>query len=200
MKSLESNKHYYIAQELCEYDLRREIKSGNKMPEKQAIAYLTQICNGMLAIVKKGIIHRDLKPANILVKKGVLKFVDFGFAKKNMNYKENYSIVGTPLYMSLQLLKGQPYTSKCDIWSIGVIFYELLHGTTPWSANTQFELINNIKNMPLSIKSKFKPETKDFLRKLLKVKEEDRVTWKELFMHPIFEGYFDYYAAELEEL
>ena len=46
------------------------------------------------------------------------------------------TMVGTPLYMSLEVLKGESYTSKCDIWALGTIFYELLHGNTPWIANT----------------------------------------------------------------
>ena len=46
--------------------------------------------------------------------------------------------VGTPLYMSLQILKSLNYTSKCDIWALGFIFYELLHGETPWSASREF--------------------------------------------------------------
>lgn len=77
-----------------------------------------------------GIIHRDLKPANILIsKEDVFKITDFGFAR--MVEKTDYlmtSLVGTPLYMSPQILKRQMYTSKCDVWSIGLIFYELIYG------------------------------------------------------------------------
>ena len=54
------------------------------------------------------------------------------------------STVGTPLYMSLQILKGLRYTSKCDIWALGFIFYEMLHGKTPWTGNNQYMLIQNI--------------------------------------------------------
>lgn len=70
-----------------------------------------------------GIIHRDLKPANILVKNGVCKISDFGFAKNLGNDYVLKSIVGTPLYMSPQLLKGLKYTAKSDLWSIGLIYY-----------------------------------------------------------------------------
>lgn len=70
-----------------------------------------------------GIIHRDLKPANILVKNGVCKISDFGFAKNLGSAHVLRSIVGTPLYMSPQLLKGTKYTAKSDLWSIGLIYY-----------------------------------------------------------------------------
>lgn len=83
-----------------------------------------------------GIIHRDLKPANILMKHGECKISDFGFAK-NLEHENAImkSIVGTPLYMSPQLLKKVKYTNKSDLWSIGLIYYEMLHGRTPWPAS-----------------------------------------------------------------
>ncbi len=63
------------------------------------------------------------------------------------------SIVGTPLYMSPQLLNHQSYTNKSDLWSVGLIYYELLHGYTPWPANNELQLINNIMNKPVSFDS-----------------------------------------------
>lgn len=55
-----------------------------------------------------------------------MKICDFGFSKKSTNKRlKHKTIVGTPLYMSLEILKGQPYTSKCDIWALGFIFYEV---------------------------------------------------------------------------
>lgn len=65
-----------------------------------------------------------MKPANILISGGAVKIADFGFAKENIHRKvKNESSVGTPMYMSVEVLKGKTYTSKCDIWAIGVIFY-----------------------------------------------------------------------------
>lgn len=57
--------------------------------------------------------------------------------------------LGTPFYMAPQLLKGQKYSSKCDIWSVGIIYYELLFGTHPWKGNSVHQLISNIENIPL---------------------------------------------------
>lgn len=64
---------------------------------------------------------------------------------------KNASTVGTPLYWPLEILKSEPYTSKCDVWAVGTIFYEMIHGTTPWPAKTEFELIQNITKKPLNI-------------------------------------------------
>ena len=68
---------------------------------------------------------RDLKPANIMTKGKQLKIGDFGLAKKTDAFSKviKQTIVGTPLYMSLQILKNQPYSSKCDIWALGFIYY-----------------------------------------------------------------------------
>ena len=80
-----------------------------------------------------GVIHRDLTPDNILLCGGVLKIGDFGFAK-NLNSTSSMlkTLVGTPAYMAPQILKEERYTYKCDIWSLGVIVYEMVVGKIPW--------------------------------------------------------------------
>lgn len=92
--------------------------------------------------------------------------------------------------MPIELLKAIPYTSKCDIWAIGFIFYEMLHGRPPWTAKSEYELINNIETKPLRIDDNLSPNTKDFLQKALGITEEKRISWDELFAHPIFNNVF----------
>ena len=101
--------------------------------------------SGAMYLHTNGIIHRDLKPANILLKQGTCKLSDFGFAKSIKSDEAIMkSIVGTPLYMSPQILKKGKYTVKSDLWSVGLIYYEMLHGRTPWPAQNEIELINGI--------------------------------------------------------
>lgn len=77
-----------------------------------------------MEIEKLGVVHRDLKPANILISDNTFKICDFGFAKYSKQIeKMNKTCVGTPLYMSPQVLKGKPYTNKTDIWSLGILTY-----------------------------------------------------------------------------
>ena len=67
-----------------------------------------------------------MKPENILIHDGTFKICDFGFSKKLNNRRlKNQTFVGTPLYMSVEILKSEYYTSKCDIWALGIIFYEV---------------------------------------------------------------------------
>jgi serine/threonine protein kinase len=128
---MESSHNYYIIQEICDSDLEKYLHQHKQLGEAEAVGFLKQICNGFMALVKEGIVHRfilfvfrDLKPANIMLSKGVVKIGDFGFAKKNITKRmKNATSVGTPLYMPLQILKSEAYTSKCDIWATGFIFY-----------------------------------------------------------------------------
>lgn len=119
-------------------DLAKYIKKY-KLDETKAKIILKQIVSGFSQLIEKGIIHRDLKPANILVNsKGQFKLADFGFAKvvQHFDTKLLHSIVGTPLYMAPQILKKSKYTTKCDIWSIGYIYYELLTTKLPWTGTS----------------------------------------------------------------
>ena len=103
-------------------------------------------------MVKLGIIHRDLKPANILVDKDTFKICDFGFAKLfNDGGRMARTFVGTPIYMSPQVLNQKQYTSKTDVWSLGVMYYELLFGRLPFSGHSEQELYRNIVHKGLNI-------------------------------------------------
>lgn len=95
------------------------------------------------------------------------------------------SIVGTPLYMSPQILAKQSYNNKSDLWSIGLIFYEMIYGHTPWPANNEIQLLNNIKGRSVPFDSYISDYSKDFIKKCLKIKEEERMNWDEAFKHPL---------------
>lgn len=113
---------------------------------------MKQILSGFTELVRERIVHRDLKPANILINDGIYKIGDFGFAKYVDNFGSQMlkSCVGSPIYMAPQILERTPYTTKCDIWSIGVIFYEMIHNTPPWKAKDENELLKGIKNVSIS--------------------------------------------------
>jgi serine/threonine protein kinase len=79
--------------------------------------------------------------------------------------------------MSPQILNRQNYTNKSDLWSVGLIYYELLHGYTPWPAQNEAQLINNIKTKNISFDSAISEKSRDFIRQCLKPNEDDRMTW-----------------------
>ena len=135
----------------------------------------------------------------------IIKLTDFGFAREvftGMNEANEFTRLGTPIYMSPQILNSIPFSSKTDIWSLGILIYEMLFGKTPWAGNTPQDLLKNILKSPLKFMENHsmnnyhsplikKPppvsaEMKDLLKRMLEITEEKRITWEELFDHDVF--------------
>ncbi len=120
------------------HTLGAEIASEKPMKAKKVIAYACDICIGMSVAHQQGIIHRDLKPANILIDdSGLLKIVDFGVAAAAKSgdtqlTKTGY-VIGSPKYMAPEQILGKKVDERADIYSLGVIMYEMLAGTPPYS-------------------------------------------------------------------
>jgi serine/threonine protein kinase len=114
------------------------LSSKRVFPESEAIEMMGQIINGYNQIFNRGIIHRDLKPANIFMRANQIKIADFGFAMKQVDSKKYSSYnVGSPIYMPPEALNDNKYSFKSDIWALGVIYFEMLTGKTPWRAKTE---------------------------------------------------------------
>ncbi|CAK71363.1 unnamed protein product (macronuclear) [Paramecium tetraurelia] len=183
---LQSANNTYIITEYCNGgDLREFIKARKVIPEEEALKILKDLLQGIKALLKQGIIHRDIKPANILIHDSQFKITDFGFAKQidqNLDTIMN-SLVGTPLYMSPQILKRGKYSSKCDIWSLGLIMYEMLYGMTPWHSQNLVELMNKLDSKPLSFPThpRVSDSTKQMIKGCLQIREEKRWSWEDLF-------------------
>jgi calcium-dependent protein kinase len=125
------------------------------------------VIRGFEVLVKKGYIHRDIKPANVLLKNQHYLIADFGFACKAdiLCRKRLTDICGTPVYMAPQLLKNQPYTAKSDIWSLGLMLYEMVFGYPPWPCRSPNEYFNALLYSPLRFpyNAKIGKHTKDFI-------------------------------------
>jgi eukaryotic-like serine/threonine-protein kinase len=120
------------------HTLGTEIANEKPMGPKKAVGYGTDICIGMSVAHQQGIIHRDLKPANILINEtGLLKIVDFGVAAAAKSgdtqlTKTGY-VIGSPKYMAPEQILGKKVDERADIYSLGVIMYEMLAGNPPYS-------------------------------------------------------------------
>jgi HEAT repeat protein/tRNA A-37 threonylcarbamoyl transferase component Bud32 len=120
------------------HTLGSEIAKEKPMPSSKAVSYAIDICTGMQIAHQQGIIHRDLKPANILIDdSGLLKIVDFGVAAAAKSgdtqlTKTGY-VIGSPKYMAPEQILGKKVDERADVYSLGVILYEMLAGTPPYS-------------------------------------------------------------------
>lgn len=124
-------KNLYIVMDFADGgDLTNLVKgrNGRYMPEAQVITLSVQICLALKHIHDRKILHRDLKCANIfLTKKGIVKLGDFGIAKVLRSTGDLASTqIGTPYFMSPEILENKKYNSKTDVWSLGCVIYELM--------------------------------------------------------------------------
>ena len=167
----------------------------NKRPLKEKFArkYLQQLSSGLKYLLENKIIHRDLKPQNILVNNlGDIKITDFGFARYFDNDMVIQTLCGSPLYMAPEIMNKNKYDYKSDLWSVGVIFYEMLFGKTPFVAKNIFDLIKQINSSEVKIPKDISitPECEDLLFKLLKKNPDERISWQDFFNHPWLKSEF----------
>ena len=180
----------YIILELCNSDLKAQLaNNGECFPEERAIKVFLDILEGFKVLVDHSYIHRDVKPENILIKDGTYKVADYGFSKKvSIDHEKIKQICGTPLYMAPQLLYSKEYTSKCDIWSLGLMFYEMIFGYSPWSTRHIDVYKRAIVNKPVAFpyNCQIGQNVKDFIERCLQLQEHNRISWKEIFSHPLY--------------
>ena len=147
--------HAYIAMEYFERgDLRSAFSGG--LPQQRVLQVIAQVAQALAAIHGRGIIHRDLKPENIMLHNdGTVALADFGIAK-SMLKAENMAltqtrhgdVVGTPYYLSPEQATGKPITPQSDLYSLGIMMFEMLAGKRPFGAETLEQLLAHHLHAP----------------------------------------------------
>jgi len=154
---------YMVMEYLEGKDLGETLAEQGPLPVPQAVEYIIQACEGIGEAHARGIVHRDVKPENLfLVKRDdgwrSVKVLDFGISKAVLvgpsavdpNSKDTSAIMGSPHYMSPEQLRStKTVDHRADVWSLGVVLFELLAGTMPFDENLEFtELVANILEVP----------------------------------------------------
>jgi len=146
----EENGLYYITMELVEgQSVQALLDSGHAFPVPRLLRIIEQTCNALQFAHERKVVHRDIKPANImLTADDTVKITDFGTAKilQFGTVQQTMHVMGTPSYMSPEQVKGRPVDGRSDIFSLGVMFYELLTGEKPFPGQSVTTVIYKIVN------------------------------------------------------
>ena len=159
--------NYYITMEFVEGgDLRRFIRRSKQLTTGTAISIAKQICDGLAEAHELGIVHRDLKPNNIMIDdNGNARIMDFGIARsiKGKSLTGSGVMIGTPEYMSPEQVEGKDVDKRSDIYSLGIILYEMTTGRTPFDGDTPFTIgVKHKSEIPKDPKE-FNPQIPDDL-------------------------------------
>jgi serine/threonine protein kinase len=144
----QENGRYFIVMEYLEGDnLRQKMDREGPLPPDEAVRIATQVLDGLAHAHSKGVIHRDIKPENIhILPTGLVKITDFGIAR--LKYEPNLTmdgqIFGTPSYMSPEQVQGGAIDERSDLFSVGVILYEMLAGYKPFQGDSVITITYNI--------------------------------------------------------
>ncbi len=153
--------HYIVMEYVKGHTLKELIKRRGALPAKEAVWIMKQLSSALLEAHKNGIIHRDIKSQNVLIKDdGTVKLADFGIAviHNAMQITSKGNVLGSVHYLAPELAKGGSASMQSDIYSLGIVFYELLTGDVPYKAETpvQVALAHVRNNVPYV--RKFNPE------------------------------------------
>ena len=194
IKEFQTKNNYNIIMELCDTDLLCHLYERKKPFTVEEIRdTFSQLNNAFRKMSENNIIHRDLKLGNVLIKfidesktKFIPKLSDYGFSKElnNYNFSSNTHL-GTPATMAPEIMMNCPYNDKSDLWSVGVMMYQLYYIEVPYEGNSEEEILKKIhSNFPY--KQPDDPNLRDIINKLLVVNVQNRLSWNEYFKHPFF--------------
>jgi serine/threonine protein kinase len=182
----------YIAMEYVEgLSLRAMMREPGGMPTEKALNIARQICEAMVYMHSQGVVHRDLKPENILVThEGQIKIMDFGIAldesARRLTWSGLSSTIGTPDYMAPEQVSGRRGDVRTDIYSLGVILFEMLTGNLPYSGPNVYTVMRSKTTEDPQPPSAFKPDIDPHL--------------EEIILHAIERSPRDRYASAQEVL
>ena len=195
--------NFAIIMELCDSNLskllaQRKKNDGEGFSSEEILEIMKQLNEAFKIMKENNITHRDLKLENILIKyldeenkKFIIKLSDYDSSKRLSSLSsKNYlnSINGTVPYMAPEILKGEEYNYKVDLWSIGIILYKLYFGIFPYNGPSEFSIINKIEKSGKEILKKTdNKDLDDLIMNLLEKDPSKRFTWDQYFNHSFFE-------------
>ncbi|HVO84505.1 MAG TPA: protein kinase [Syntrophobacteria bacterium] len=151
----------YLAMEYLEGEsLEKYAERGSLLAIRKCLDVVAQVCDALEYAHSRGIVHRDIKPANIMIlKNGLVKVTDFGIARATATSKTRTGVIkGTPYYMSPEQISGMRVDGRSDIFSLGVVFYQLLTGELPFGGENLAAIMYQITSVPHDPPTKYNPK------------------------------------------
>lgn len=196
--AFEDQNYIYMIMELAnDSNLFNKLKKQKKFNEKISADYLRDIIQALIYLHSQNpvILHRDLKPENILIHDGKCKLSDFGWSNVDDEFRNTFC--GTPDYLAPEMILGSGHTEKLDIWTIGILLYELLHGKPPFSPKDKIAdgrimqkmIEKNILKGDIEFGEFLSGEAIDCIKSLLNSESSLRPSAKEILDLPFFKKY-----------
>jgi serine/threonine protein kinase len=182
-------------------DLQTKIKEqkGALFSENQILDWFVQICLAIKHVHDKRILHRDLKSQNIfMMRSSRIKLGDFGIARVLSSTKDNAkTMVGTPYYLSPEIIENKPYSFKSDIWALGVLLYEMCTLRPPFDASSlHFLALKIVRGVYPALPAKYSSELKILVESMLSINPEKRPTIGNILKNPIIRSRISSYLTE----
>lgn len=189
---LETDDDFFMVMDFCNKgDLEAHLHRYSRLSEPEAIYFFKQIMNGFMALHEAKVMHRDVKLPNFFLHDDRVIIGDFGFAKMGPEFTDTQ--LGSPLTMAPELYdSGTPYTSKADLWSLGVCLYQLLFGAYPFNGRNEETLRENVfanagDNLRFPPEPGISESCCQLIRSLLQPDPLRRIEWANFFCHPVFD-------------
>lgn len=162
------------------------IHSQKGLPENLALRFLYQTALALQYLHGRGIVHRDIKPENILLFKDfTVKICDFGWScQMSAGSTLRRSVCGTYEYMSPEVLSRSAHSFETDVWALGILLYEMLHGAPPYRATSLAQMRQETQSRPIVFSSSISPLTLDLLSRMLQPDQRFRLSIRQILAHP----------------
>ncbi|MEQ2277164.1 hypothetical protein XENORESO_021160, partial [Xenotaenia resolanae] len=175
--AFKDTRYIYMVMEFCSGgEIWTKLKEVGRFDEHVAVFCTACVVEAYAYLHNKNIMYRDLKPENLMLDiRGYVKLVDFGFAKELIRGEKTYSFVGTPEYMAPEIIKNQGHDFAVDFWSLGILIFELLVGSPPFSSSEPQKIYSKILDGELKFPPYLSEAAKSIISKLCRPRPGQRL-------------------------
>ncbi|XP_049852241.1 uncharacterized protein LOC126329997 isoform X2 [Schistocerca gregaria] len=176
---------YLVLEYAARGELYKELIAQTKFSEQVAAKYVSCIADALLYMHKKNVAHRDIKPENMVLDlKGNVKIADFGWSSVVSESSRRNTLCGTLDYLPPEIIERRGHDSRVDVWSLGVLAYELITGEAPFLDRGEEKTLKKICNVEIVYPSYVSSEAKDLIGRLLVHTPSKRMNLEEVLRHP----------------